>query len=227
MSTDAFEMALVHRVFRNELRSAPLLIANARPAQRRRVERVADHVTNTLAALHHHHMAEDELLWPKLHVRVPLHGDEIRRMETEHELIAKTVVRVKRKLADWSAASCSEPVPGPTHRNAMHSLISEIEALAEIVCQHLREEEEHVVPLINENITDAEWLATTRRGGSLVSGHNIEFGLAFVEMTLEGCDADERGRFLAGMPRPQRLLVRLFGRMVVKRYRARLQGLRA
>ncbi|OBJ20269.1 hypothetical protein A5621_03025 [Mycobacterium colombiense] len=221
MPTDAFEMALVHSIFRKELNSAPELIRSVRPGQHGRRKRVAGHIANVLKALHHHHMAEDELLWPKLHDRTPLHADDIQRMETEHDFIAKTAASVELRLAGWIAAIDS-PTTQLAQSRTEKALICEIEALGELVSDHLSAEEERVVPLINENLTDAEWRAVTERGASFLSGRNMWFGLAFVAMALETCTADERRRFLTGMPPPQRWLVRLFARRASVGYRARL-----
>jgi hemerythrin-like domain-containing protein len=227
MPTDAFEMALVHDVFRDELRSAPELIRNLRPDQRGRRKRVADHISNVLAALHHHHTAEDELLWPTLHARViPLRSEDVHRMETEHALIAKLVDSVELRLADWIAATDGTAAEIAAQSRAAQMLIYEVETLAELVGDHLTTEEERVLPLINEHITDAEWRAVTERGGAFLSGRNIWFGIAFVGMVFEACTADERRRFLAGMPPPQRLLVRLFVRRAAAGYRARLERTR-
>lgn len=220
MPTDAFEMALVHSIFRKELELAPALIRSVQPGKRGRLRRVAGHIANVLAALHHHHIAEDELLWPKLHDRIPMNAGEIQRMETEHEFIAKSAVSVKLRLAEWLATASATHLA--THSRAAQMLISEIQALGDLVGDHLGAEEERIVPLINANLTDAEWRAVTERGGRFLSGRNIGFGLAFVGMVLEACTAEQRRRFLAGMPLPQRLLVKLFARRVAARYHARL-----
>jgi hypothetical protein len=223
MSTDAFEMAMVHRVFRNELRSAPQLIRQVRPGQHGRRKRVADHVSNVLSALHHHHQAEDELLWPALRARAPLRTEDIGRMETEHALIAKLVSGVEVRLVAWMAAADSAPAGCTKQTRATQMLIHEVETLTELVNEHLGAEESRVVPLIDEYITVAEWRATTERGAAFLTIRNISFGLAFVGMALETCTAEERRRFLAGMPLPRRLLVRLFARRAATRYRARLE----
>jgi hypothetical protein len=78
-----------------------------------------------------------------------------------------------------------------------------------------------MVPLINENITDAEWRAVTEQGAAFI-GHNLRFALAFVGMALQECTDDERRRFLAGMPAPKKLLVRLFARRSAVGYHARI-----
>jgi hypothetical protein len=90
-------MALVHRLFR--------LIGVVEPGQRARVNQVAGHLANVFAALHHHHMAEDERLWPILHARIPLRSNDIQRMQSEHAFIAKSVAIVELLLADWVAAT--------------------------------------------------------------------------------------------------------------------------
>lgn len=222
MPTEAFEMALVHNIFRDELSSAPDLIRSVQHGQHRRAKRVAGHIENVLAALHHHHMAEDELLWPKLRERVPLHADDIQRMETEHDFIAKAAASVALRLAEWIAATGSMTPQLASASWAAAMLVSEINVLAELVSDHLSAEEERVVPLINETLSNAEWRAVTERGGSFLTGRRMWFGLAFVGATLEACTRDERGRFLAGMPPPQRLLVRLLVRRATTAYRTRL-----
>lgn len=68
---------------------APRLIRSVQLGQRRRLKRKAGHITNVLATLHHHHLTEDELLWPILHARQPMRTEHIHRVKTEHEFIAK------------------------------------------------------------------------------------------------------------------------------------------
>ncbi|WP_156622959.1 hemerythrin domain-containing protein [Mycobacterium sp. 1164966.3] len=224
MPTDAFEMAMVHRVFRSELRSASELIRQVHPGQYGRRKRVADHILNVLAALHHHHHAEDELLWPTLRSRVRLRADDIDRMETEHALMAKLVSSVEVRLAAWIADTDCTAAGCAPQSSAAQKLIYEIETLAELVNEHFNAEELRVVPLINECITDAEWHATTERGASFLTVHNIGFGVAFIGMVLETCTVDERRRFLAGMSAPRRVLAKLFAGRVASSYRARLES---
>ena len=121
MPVDAFEMALVHRVFRDELRCAPMLISSAQPGPLKQLKRVADHIANVLSALHHHHMGEDELLWSELQDRISQQSKDIRRMETEHELIATSAGKgliAARRLAYLSRLHhrCTEVNLG--HRRA-------------------------------------------------------------------------------------------------------------
>src|SRR4051812_7726675 len=68
---DTSDMLFAHRVFRRELRSAPELIGGVEAGDTKRSALVADHLGYIVAGLHHHHAAEDELLWPPLRTRVP------------------------------------------------------------------------------------------------------------------------------------------------------------
>jgi iron-sulfur cluster repair protein YtfE (RIC family) len=57
---------------------------------------IADHLGYIVAALHHHHTAEDELLWPALYTRVPATCDlTIKQMEDAHAAIAEAVERFR------------------------------------------------------------------------------------------------------------------------------------
>jgi hypothetical protein len=152
---------------------------------------------------------------------MPLHSNDIQRMQTEHAFIAKSVAIVELLLADWVAATEARTTKLATQSRATDLLVAEIKTLTQLVGDHLSAEEELMVPLINENITDAEWRAVTEQGAAFI-GHNLRFALAFVGMALQECTADERRRFLVGMPPPQRLLVRLFARRAAAGYRARL-----
>jgi hypothetical protein len=144
-------------------------------------------------------------------------------METDHESIAEKVVTVELRLAEWIAATRSATPRQANPSRATDKLIAELKALGELIDDHLSAEEDLMIPLINENITAAEWHQVTERGGSFVSGRNMWFGLAFVGMALEACTAEERRRFLAGMPPPQRWLVRLVARRAMASYPARLE----
>jgi len=68
---DVRDMAIVHRTFRKAYSEAAQLLRAAPTPSPGRVTFLADHIDFALAALHHHHEGEDELLYPKLIERVP------------------------------------------------------------------------------------------------------------------------------------------------------------
>lgn len=224
MPTDAFEMGMVHRIFREELSCAPELISRVQPSQPMRQKLVASHIANVLTALHHHHTAEDERLWPILHARIPVHFEDIERMQWQHEQITNSMARVELRLTGWLGTAGSATARRDAWSPATESLRADLEALAQLVSDHLSTEE-LIVPLINAHITEPEWRAVTQQGGSFMN-RNMWFVLAFLGMALEACTAEERQRFLAGMGQPHRLLARLFARRALAGYRARLEGRR-
>ena len=68
---DTREMVVVHTAFRREIGAAPGLVRGVAAGDRARAHVVGDHVGLLLEMLHHHHVGEDDLLWPKLLERVP------------------------------------------------------------------------------------------------------------------------------------------------------------
>jgi hypothetical protein len=60
-------MVLVHRLFRRELGNASDVIGGVAAGDVKRSGLVAGHLGHMVAGLHHHHAAENELVWPKLH----------------------------------------------------------------------------------------------------------------------------------------------------------------
>lgn len=71
MRSDPFQMAMIHRTFRTEFGNLPGLIRAVTPGDTKRSRFVGNYLDDMIAVLHHHHAAEDEVLWPKLHERIP------------------------------------------------------------------------------------------------------------------------------------------------------------
>jgi hemerythrin-like domain-containing protein len=111
-------------------------------------------------SLHHHHAAEDELIWPNLHARVPTHDDEINRMENAHRAIAAAVDAAKAAGRPWAK----------TGRGAEH-LIGAAAGLIDVVDEYLDDEERKIVPLIEKSITAFEWKKAIARGASILRTH--------------------------------------------------------
>lgn len=213
-STVAFDMPVVHRAFRNELHSIPDLIGAVRDGDATRAATVNAHLRFIVTVLHHHHAAEDDLIWPKLHARVPMRDDDITRMEHEHQAVAAGVDAAMSAGAVWAktgATADAEP------------LLSAVAQLIGLVDVHLDDEERDVVPLIEEYITAPEWKQLIARGAAILRTHP-KLGLVIAGFVLEGVSEEDGRRFLAGVPAPARLLWHLVGVRLYERYRAVLYG---
>jgi hypothetical protein len=211
-SPAAFEMAIVHRAFRNELHRLPELIDCVREGDARHAAVVDAHLKLVVAVLHHHHSAEDDLIWPKLHARVPLHDSDIYRQEDAHRSIAAAVDAAKAAGTAWAKTGA---------RSAAERLRTAVDELVRCVDAHLEDEERNVVPLIDEYITAAEWKKATVRGASFLRTHP-RLGLVFGGCILEGVSEEDKHRFLAGTPPAARMMWQLAGIRTYQRYCARL-----
>jgi len=215
MPTDAFDMAIVHRVFRNELHNAPRLVREVKAGDTERSAIVGAHLDFIVAALHHHHAAEDDLIWPKLHVRAPSYAVHITRMENAHRGIAEADAKVQAMVASWVLSA--DPRLG-------EQLAVSVDELSASVDEHLEDEERNVVPLINEHIEPDEWQEAVSRAAEFLSRKNLKLGLVLGGYVLDAASAEEARRILANVPLPQRTLIRLFAKRTFSTYRTKLYG---
>src|SRR4051812_26190744 len=102
---DTREMVVVHRIFRRESRLMPLMVRAVEPGDTDRAAFVGRHLRDYLDALHGHHTAEDEVLWPLLLARVDLERELVVRMQSQHEALAATLERVAVLLPRWLAGA--------------------------------------------------------------------------------------------------------------------------
>jgi hemerythrin-like domain-containing protein len=215
MPTDAFDMAIVHRVFRTELHNAPGLVRDVKAGDTKRSAIVGDHLNFIVAAVHNHHAAEDELVWPKLHARAPARAGEIARMEGQHQAIAESVARVQDVVASWAASA--DP-------RSAEQLIRAVENLSAVVDEHLADEELNIVPLINEHITSDEWQEAVERAAKFLSRKNLRLGLVLGGYVFDAASANEGQRIMSNVPLPKRVLLQLLARPSFASYRRKIYG---
>lgn len=192
------EMVLVHRALRRELSALPTLVRGATDAPRRR--RVAQHVREMLHFLHTHHQGEDELLWPLLRLRAPLDADLVERMESQHRSVAAALGTVEAALDSWESAGDTATA---------ERIASTVEGMLDVLFDHLANEEQHILPLVAQHVTPAEWAELGKHGMAQIPPPRRMVLLGHV---LEEADAAERREMLSSMPLPVRALYLLVGR---------------
>nr|WP_296068843.1 hemerythrin domain-containing protein [uncultured Actinoplanes sp.] len=210
--TDTWDMIMVHRVFRREFHMLPALVRAVRPGDTARAEIIGAHLANVAAGLHHHHRAEDELVWPLMLQRASLHADLINRMEAQHERLHQPLARIDELLPRWRATA------GLTDRDELADMIAQASVALD---EHLADEEREVCPLIEQHLTPAEWAAVGERGRSVIPQGKM--ALVFLGAILEDATLTEKRRFLAELPAPARLLWRLAGQRVYAKSRDRVR----
>jgi len=105
---DVRDMAIVHRTFRNAYEESAKLVRAAPSPSPGRVTFLADHIDFGLAALHHHHEGEDELLYPELIQRVPEQAPMTEQVEHEHLVIKTALEAASAACATWRQRPSAE-----------------------------------------------------------------------------------------------------------------------
>lgn len=214
-TVDAFQMGVAHRAFRKGFRELAGLFRSVKPGDTKRSTLVSDHVEFMIMALHHHHVAEDELLWPKLHARIPPREAEINRMEEQHLEIAASADTVRRLLSEWKLSA---------QRGLSDQLAAGAEQLSRQIDEHLVDEEAIIVPLINEYLTQPEWKECLDRWGLILFASKLRYGLMLGGLILDNASPQERQRFLADVPVFPRMLLKIFAIRTYTSYSAVLHG---
>lgn len=210
---DVRDMAIVHRTFRKAYEESARLV-RAEPAAPTpgRVTFLADHIDFALAALHHHHEVEDELLYPKLIERAPDQALMTKQVEHEHEVIRTALESASAACAAWRERPSAE---------TGEALAAALDNLNVVVQPHLDDEEQKVVPLAAVTLTQqewdemgehaAEWMPRNKRG--------IAFG-----MMLEPLGEADRVHMMRSLPGPVRMFYPFFIGRPWKKYAATLRN---
>jgi len=166
-------MIVVHRVFRRESDLMPTLIQAVPNGDTARAGVLAQAFSDYQLGLHLHHTGEDELVWPLLLARVDLEADMVLRMETQHEVVAGALAEASRRMPDWRSAPSAATAP---------PLVSALTEHRAALLEHLHDEEEYILPLIEEHLTVAEWARLGQRFAEEVPKDKM---LLFLGMILE------------------------------------------
>src|SRR6516162_8924701 len=209
---DVRDMAIVHRTFRNAYEESARLVRAAPSPSPGRVTFLADHIDFGIAALHHHHEGEDELLYPKLIERVPDQAPMTEQVEHEHLAIKTALEEASAACAAWHQRPSTE---------TGEALAASLDHLNQVVQPHLDDEEQKVVPLAAVTLTQKEWDAMGRSGMSKVPRKKraIAFG-----MMLDALDEEERAYMLKTVPAPMRMLMPLMIERPWRKYAATLRA---
>lgn len=209
---DTYEMVFVHNCFRRQFHALPGLVLGVPDGDTTRARTVVGFVDELTAMLHHHHGGEDDLMWPLLLERAPMDSALILRMEEQHERIAE-IYQQAGALGRVFAASAD-----PTARQELAQALTDLAAGLD---EHLADEENFVLPLVEDVMTVPEWEALNERGRA---GMPKNRQLVYLGFLLQA-NTPERGReFLANMPLPVRMLWTVVGRGAFARDHRRIYG---
>jgi iron-sulfur cluster repair protein YtfE (RIC family) len=210
---DTWEMVLAHRAFRREFRTLPALVGAVAPGDTGRAAVVAGHLTDLTGALHHHHAAEDDLLWPVLSRRTGVRAELVRRMENQHAHLHGLLTRIGELMPGWQSRAES------TSRDLLAEALTQLSAALD---EHLTDEETEVLPLVERHLTEAEWRALMTEGQKAIPKNAKAF--VFIGIILAETTPHESALFLRQLSIPVRCIWHAVGPAIYRRAHERLLG---
>jgi iron-sulfur cluster repair protein YtfE (RIC family) len=140
-------------------------------------------------ALHVHHTAEDEALWPIMREALAGRPDDLAlldAMEAEHAAVDPVIEAIDVALADRES--------GPARLGDLAA------TLATVLGGHLDHEEVEALPLIEVTVTEAQWQHFGQIGAQRLGAD----GPRIVPWMLDGASEATIATMLAPMPEPVR-----------------------
>ena len=211
--TDTSIMPVIHTLFRRELRLAGGLLRGVADGDTARAAVVADHLDLVGEVLHHHHTAEDDLLWPLLLERVP---DDlapiVHLMESQHARVETLLAEIGPLMSTWRGTAAA------SERDRMAGLYDDLYvALAE----HLDAEEQRLLPIAARNVSQEEWerMGEAARAGTPKGKGLVVFGMIAYDGGPEGV-----ALMMHGAPPPVRWLVPRLGARAYRRHATKVHG---
>jgi hypothetical protein len=164
--------------------------------------------------LHEHHVGEDTILWPTLRARLPAVDRRLLdKTEDQHAGINSSLERVEDRRHRWLAQ--------PDHDRGS-ALASELQTLCQLVIQHLKDEENDVLPRAAAYLSEPEWRAISE-SVSVLSRKAMLIGFG---MCCYRADPKVTGQMLVALPAPVRLIAPPIARRMYARHAARIHGTR-
>jgi hemerythrin-like domain-containing protein len=172
---DARDMFAVHTMFRREFGLMPGLVRGVAAGDNQRAALVADHVALVSEVLNLHHSGEDRHIWPLLRTRCPEQCASIAWvMEDQHHAIHTVLLQVTKAVLAWRDSASAD---------TRDELAEEIDWLIPLANGHLGREEQHVVPLIEKHLTEADYAVLAQEGNADISPDKLPtiFGMSMYE----------------------------------------------
>jgi hemerythrin-like domain-containing protein len=203
---DLTGFTLIHRALRSGTRllaDATTGIAAGAPCSRERSRAI---VQMSLAVLHeitNHHQREDDVLWP---VIVASAGDavDLDPLSDDHTVLHEVLGRAQEALPEFARdPNAGAPLLAPV-----------LTELADLLDEHIAEEEAQVFPVIREHVSAEDFARCERQFQKGTSPGQLLFLLPWI---VDQCDDAERAEVLHLAGPPMRILLRLGERRYTRR----------
>lgn len=163
---DLLGIALAHRAMLADLLRLGDLAAAVRdrdvictPGRARAISR---YVELLCECIHHHHTTEDAVLWPVIQASVGDHVD-LSELIDDHAALDPRLEQLRARAAAFRLSMGDRRIAG--------LMAIELAELADLLTEHINDEEMAVFPLITEHVSVADWAAVEKaaRDGSRMS----------------------------------------------------------
>jgi len=144
-------MQIAHRVMLRDLdRTIGVTMAMADGGvdiTRRRVRALVRYLESMVDSIHHHHRAEDDILWPVIELRAGAHVDLTALTEDHEALIPKL---------DGLAETVRQFEASPSRRSAA-VVAGRLVDVRNTLAEHIAEEERDTLPVIRRYLSVSDW----------------------------------------------------------------------
>lgn len=213
-SCDASGMEEIHRMFRSGFREGPQLVAGVADGDTAHADIVGDHLSMLSGALHAHHEFEDTNLWDALSQRAPACAFHVGRMKEQHAQMLVHLEALDAALPTWRATGRAEDaVP----------VVDALDGMNAALAVHLPDEEENIVPVMEQVLTQKEVDAAAAHGRKATPKGKAFHQLGAILAAQPDGGAEWQRKHL---PAPVRLVWRVMGRPRYEAGRASLLGRR-
>ncbi|MFD4421434.1 hemerythrin domain-containing protein [Agromyces sp. NPDC058484] len=205
-------MAEIHRMFRAGFNEGPTLVTGVAEGDAAHADVVGDHLDMLSVGLHGHHEGEDTMLWSPLETRAPSCAVHVERMRAQHAEMLVHLHELDAALPAWRTSGRSTDAAG---------VLAALEGVNVALAEHLPDEEQHIVPVMETVITQKEVDALSEHGRRATPKGKLFQQLgAILAAQPDGGDAWQRQH----LPAPVRLIWRVIGKPKYKANRAALTG---
>ncbi|GAA1174773.1 hypothetical protein GCM10009584_15100 [Ornithinimicrobium humiphilum] len=209
---DASGMIEIHRMFRAGFGEGPALVAGVADGDAAHADTVGDHLAMLSTSLHAHHEFEDSRLWDTLDARAPACALHVGRMKEQHARMLVHLEELDAALPAWRAGGRASDAAAVT---------TALEGIDAALAEHLPDEEEHIVPVMERVLTQDEIDEGSRHGRAATPRGKTWAQLGAILAAQPDGGAQWQRKHL---PAPVRLLWRLVGRSRYEAGRAALVG---
>ncbi len=206
---DVFGLLLAHRAMLRDLyRLSDLLQAVATGSTilgRRRARAVAAYLDDLCTSIHHHHSAEDDILWPVLEESAGPHVD-LTELSDDHRVLDPKLERIRAGAAALRSGTLT-----PENWTA---LAADLADLRDTLAEHIADEEASILPVIRTYVSAGDWKAVEEAIRS--NGAKVSFD---GPRALAVATPEELATIRAGLRFPLTLLVMVLPRIFARRER--------